>query len=702
MAAWFPAWPLAPRQALAAPTRQGTPGVQATSPTLYLVPQDATVVVLHTHVATFQLQPLADGRTSLGVELLFRLKNPSQETVNLVARLDGRSGPLAPEQAAAFPDLSASVDGQALSFQPLVVQGNQALGLSLSLAAEAQRTVRLRYTVTGLAGPLAGLRYDPAPLRGWSGTPSVRVTVQIPPAIPPESWLGIAPDGWRYGLEAPAEMTAIQWLFDNGLPRQPFHFQFVAPSTWGQLQAARQAAVSGAPPDAFRQLGDLYRQLYAAADVATQGSLRARFYALALAAYTDGLTEHERQGLPPAAATELHLRLADLYRNRAADVGGNAALPYARLLVEQAAAALEGLPADDRRRAEVMRWQTEGLYLLLSDARQRREWPQALQLIEEIARLSPTAAEQETLAEMRRTVRVQQALDLLEQGQRDAAMALAAEELSDLQLQPPPQFQPLFARWQVTVTTGLAGTTLKLTGEPSPGREADARAALEGLLQQWSTALTQDGRAGYDINLAATPPQATTPTSLTLTITYPDTASGVPLARALPATADWALLRELLLQIRPETTRRSHLLWQQVSLRQPLDLRRAGDQWAMMATDLERQAAQFEAQAAPDVWEDVARLETALQAHVQAANYRVAAQAWRDLLQESWVLVELQAGSSLLGTSGQGRSWLVTATTPSQMLTFDGQMVNPGRAALSATAGFFGLFLLAGMLWRLL
>ncbi|OUC07905.1 hypothetical protein RY27_12145, partial [Litorilinea aerophila] len=273
-------------------------------------------MVLHTHVATFQLQPLADGRTSLGVELLFRLKNPSQETVNLVARLDGRSGPLAPEQAAAFPDLSASVDGQALSFQPLVVQGNQALGLSLSLAAEAQRTVRLRYTVTGLAGPLAGLRYDPAPLRGWSGTPSVRVTVQIPPAIPPESWLGIAPDGWRYGLEAPAEMTAIQWLFDNGLPRQPFHFQFVAPSTWGQLQAARQAAVSGAPPDAFRQLGDLYRQLYAAADVATQGSLRARFYALALAAYTGGLTEPHRQGLPPPAATGFHLRPPDLYRPR--------------------------------------------------------------------------------------------------------------------------------------------------------------------------------------------------------------------------------------------------------------------------------------------------------------------------------------------------------------------------------------------------
>ncbi len=118
-----------------------------------------------------------------------------------------------------------------------------------------------------------------------------------------------------------------------------------------------------------------------------------------------------------------------------------------------------------------------------------------------------------------------------------------------------------------------------------------------------------------------------------------------------------------------------------------------------MATTLEQQANELETQATATTGGSTTTLESSLAARVQAANYRSAAQAWRDLARESSVEILLRTEGSL---SSAARSWLVTVASPPQMLDVQVQALDM-RGVLLATLGlFFGLFVLTSVLWRLL
>src|SRR5690606_38752920 len=126
----------------------------------------------------------------------------------------------------------------------------------------------------------------------------------------------------------------------------------------------------------------------------------------------------------PAEQTSLHIGLADLYRRRLAEVGDNERPNYADLMVAEIKQALVLLPDNDDRVIELRQWQLDGMQLQLNETRNQRDWPAALAIVEQMALLPAEVIDPNLVAEDRRFILIQQALELMEQGNRVAALAV--------------------------------------------------------------------------------------------------------------------------------------------------------------------------------------------------------------------------------------------------------------------------------------
>jgi hypothetical protein len=219
--------------------------------------------------------------------------------------------------------------------------------------------------------------------------------------------------------------------------------------------------------------------------------------------------------------------------------------------------------------------------------------------------------------------------------------------------------------------------------------------ALEEVFALWDAAQPPRG-VRFELTPATRTEQVT---QWQLSVELPGAGSGVALAKALPSGPDWALLRTLLLQSGPTSAQEKGLLWQEVTVSQPLDLHAVGDQWAAMAEGLGRQADQYDAQTTPTNRFDPTAAETALRAHIQAVNYRAAAQVWSDLAQTSRVSLTLASPSGLGSAS---RTWIKTTRSPSEILDLKVESLQPMRLAMAAGLFLLGLALLALFLWWLL
>ena len=529
--------------------------------------------------------------------------------------------------------------------------------VQVQVPADTTIDVRLNYAISFAAGPLATLRYDPRLLRGWPGTPSLRVSIGVPDLLAEESWLRVEPAGWNFAPSTEGS-TRIRWLYDEQLSNEAMLFTFVQPSAWQAVQTAASAATPGAGPNSYLALGNLYRDLH---DAAVSEAVRQRFYAQAVAAYTAGLDEASA-GAEAADIAALHIGLTTLYRARSVGTDGAIDRTYMALMANEAGQALAALPANAQAVSELQQWQVEGLTLQLNDARDRQDWLRAFAVIEQLAALPPTVVDASKLEETRRALTAQQALQLLEQGDNEAAMQLVGPQIDNVELMPPANARPLFATWQVTATLEPAQISLLFTMLPAAGRAAEARSTLDALVQSW-----QQSENANDITItlpqgSSTPQEGSTPdnTPLQLALTMPASGGGNSLARAIPAGADWALLRTLLAQLGPQVERRSQWLKQQLHISQPLDLRSTNEQWLNVAATLTQQAEQFEAQSPNINLADAstAAAEAALLARIKAANYRGAAQIWRDLARNSLVAVQMSAG---VGVPPVTRTWLCYA-----------------------------------------
>ena len=672
-------------QVRAAPPTQGVPGA---SPQLYLLPQDASAadVVLETHIATIRILPTGDGAV---VDAQYSLRNPTDEAVSVPIRLlPGGDRSLGPAQAVSLTD-----DGEALALTP---DDDGYTGV-ISLAADGRLSLRLVYQVDLGDGPLVAVRYAPAVLNAWPGNISLRVELLLPDAIPPESWVQVMPSTWRYSLVEEADVTGIHWLYDFSAPDTPFRFQFVIPDMWAGIVTAEAAATGNASVTDSLRLGDLYRSL---ARTANDAAVRARFHAQAVAAYQAGLASAGWGLAAPQDKAAIFLGLADLYRSQLVDAEAQPA--YAELLVDAATQALTLLPSGDAHRHEVTLWQADGLHLLLNNALARRDWPAAIVYLDRLTALPSDLVDPTQLAEERDAILIQQALQLMEQGNREAALAVAGDQIAADALVPPAEAASLFVGWQITVTAAPDAVQMVIVGLTTPDRAEAATAALQQVVATWQTGIAGDA-GGMSVTLdPATPDPAG---GIRVMLDFDTAANGFLLAHLLPPRPDYALLRSLLTQLAPTVERRRALFWQEIVQRQPLDLAGAVAEWTAIAAGLEQQAAAFDAQGGNLASADPATAEAALAAAIQAVNYRTAATDWRRLARQSWLQFTFRVDDPLfaqLRDEPPSRAWTITADSPSQTLVFQTQVLDLTRVLAASAATLAGLITLSAALWGLL
>ncbi len=659
-----------------------------------LTPIASDGISLHTHTVDLALAP-GDGLSlSVTMRALYRLHNDGKEAATITLRI--------PQADSA--GLTLSVDDTPLA---PTTQPDGSLGVAVTVQPDQPVTLVLDYATAIQDRRLPTVRYPAVDLDQWLGQVSMRMDIRPAASMPPASWLHAEPEDWAYAPPGVSPDPSLQWLYD-GDPPDAITFQAIHPAVWQQIQAAEQAAVPGAGLAASAQLGELYAGLAEASAGEGNAAASERFYSQAVAAYSDGIRQGEAAAAPAQDVAGLHAGLAALYRNRVVAADGASIPIYAELMTSEASAALQSLGADDSRRVELEQWRAEGLRLLLTDARRRGDVSVALALIDRLTNSSAGAGAEAFLAEERKALVVQQALELLERGDRTAALALAGDAIADPALQPPEESRSLFRSWAATAAMSESGITLDIDAQPHPDRVEAARTALQEIVKRWQEddatkstgAQLQEQSAPEPSGESSGESSGETPVPvLHLRLHLPAGATGVALAEALPGTADWALLRSLLSQLGPKLDSTAAGLRQQVHVSQPIDLRSAGQQWGAMAQNLANQAGTLDAQASSTAQGEAATMDASLQARIRAANYRHAAEAWRNLTRDSFVELSLAASGSL---GNNARTWLVTVDSPSQMLDVQVDSLNSGRVALAVAGLGLLLFALASLLWRLL
>lgn len=678
-----------PQVVQAAPLAQSNPGA---SPQLYLLPREANDdVAVDTHIATLRVIDDSAGPL-LHVNAVYRLRNQGENDLTLPLMLF----PGGDQSLSGYQNLSLTQDQQALLLQP----GDEGGYFSqIALGAGERATLTLQYQVSLGSDSLATVRYAPAILNGWAGNISLRIEIELPSTIPAESWIEIMPAEWRYSVITDPSIIGLRWLYDLNAPEEAIRLRFIAPRIWSELRAAEGAASEGAAVSAFVRLGDLYRDLVL---IAPNNTARQRFYAQAIAAYSGGIASTAFALASPSERASLHIGLADLYRRRLVETGGGEQNGYADLMVAAIDQALAILPADDGRMAELRQWQIDGMKLQLNQALDQRNWPFALAIVEQLALLPADVIDPATVAEDRRFILIQQALELMEQGNRVAAVAIAGDQIAVDALLPPAQAASLFNGWQLTLTVAPDAMQLVALGLTQPERHAEALGALEDVVNLWENGT--DGEA-YAFQLEEIPSEVSLQTGARLQIDFPAGGNGFLLARLLPPRVDYALLRGLLTQLAPTIEKSTGIIWQQVEMRQPLNLTTVVNEWNGIAAGLEEQAAAFEAQSASLNAGETASAEAALTAQLQAVNYRTTAAEWRRLARQSALLVSFQVNDPVF-TRFKGepptRAWTVTAAAPSQTFVFQTQVLSLNRVLIGMALAFIALISVAGVLWGLL
>ncbi len=651
----------------------------------------------------------------------------------------------------------------ALTQQASVLVDNQAVGLQsatdntstfqLALAPDQRSVVLVNYSIPIGAAALPTIVYPVDWMDGWSNEMSLRVNVRTNSAIPPESWTGISPDGWNYALSNNIQQPDIKWLYDVVLPESAFQMQFAHPLLWQALQSNITASVNSPGAASFLSVGNIYKQLYLVAASSSSEPTSASesadstaelFYSQAVAAYTEGIQAGEEAGDAPSALALLHAQLASLYRNKII-ASGDSGSQYAALTAQEAMLALAQLPAESALRAELTQWQIDGLYSLFQEARQQRQWSESLAYIEQLVPLvetNPTpAVNVERLNEIRRIIIIQEALDVLEGGNKDAAIALAGPEIADAALQPAPEEQSLFLRWEIE-TTVQAGQTLVGLNTFTDGQQLQrAQNGLSNLIGSWQrsgliridepmeVSLQEPNQGGVVANsttdgVSANPGTGIQNYALTVTFAIDHDQPRDVFLQTLPVDANWALLRELFRHLTPQVESVGSLFTEDQAIRMNLDLRAAGDHWDTMAAKLRRNAEDARAESANSSTSlssgslssiSLGGANAALAARIRAVNFANEAEVWQNLSQNSWVMVRMEANAARNSDSAEdvtsnsansensvSRSWLATVKTPPQSFQIEAASLASGRIALLLVSVILGLFIFSGLLWWLL
>lgn len=664
----------------AALRRQTTPSDPAH---LFLRPATETPLALLAHTADVRVVSGADLSLRLQMEVAYRLHNPEQ--TSLAAILEIAPPPATPQEGVQPQNIALTVDDQPLALQtPGAALAPQA---QVEFGPDARRLLVLRYELPLASTEIFTFRYPITALRAWPAEPdSWRVTVTFADEeqrlARSDSWLQIAPNGWTF------RAGRLQWLSEDRLPAQDVLLQVVHPQWMKRISATQAAIRSNNAPELLQQLGDMYTEIYQTPDVGA--SARQRLYAQALAAYSEALLLAQENGRTDPFLASVRYRLAALYRMRAIAADGSVDEAYVALMLAEAEQAVADLPPGPARQ-ELENWLAQGLRQQLATARTQQNWTLALSLLDRLAQLPPDVANQAELAQERQNLLWQEALRLLGQGNEEAALALAGQEILAADLLPPPERRTLFANWQIVLTVSPQAVALDVLARPVADRRADARRALDGLLANWLAAgvpgvtLTEeavgdetggDETGGFRIRLERLDP-----------------GTRLLLAQNTPQISDWALLRSVLLAADAAENQELRLLWRRTSLTVEADLRAVGDEWKSVAAGLERAAATAAAEQSESASEQIRQ-------SLRAAQHRQEALRWQRLVSDSVVQVQMQ--ESLDEGAVPLRTWLLGLTDPPRQLSAQLEEISLARLWSVIGLGLLLIFLFAGLLWLLL
>ena len=663
---------------LAAPPAQSQPPDESH---LLLLPLGETPIELLTHTVDVAVSVGADRSLRLDVAAAYRFHNPkTADSSALLLQIntpdDGNPALLRLPQAIALES-----NGQPL---PLQATGN---GLQqttqLTLGPDERQTLTLWYSLHFATSDLPVFVYPASALDVWPGrVGSWRVTLNFADggsgALYPDNWLAVEPEGWSYNG------SRLQWLSEDLFPQQPLRWQVVHPAIWQEIESRQQTIRQQPTAAEFSALGDIYRRLFESAgkQAAAQDPDRERFYAQALAAYSDGLSFVKQTGLPLNEGARLHQALAALYRSRSIGTDGSIDPAYVQWMMAEAAAALAALPAAAAvERSEVTGWLADGLRVQASQAQQRKEWPAAIALLDRLAALPDSPVDPAQLAEERRLLLLEQALQFLEQGNPEAVLALTGSTLATDDLLPASERQAIFARWEFSLIIRPDDLTLTGTAPAIAGREDEARQLIDQLLSAWQNARPRQGVADaqFDGKVA------------TISLSGIAPSERLALTQATPQNTQWALLRTLLVNADAEIDTTTHLIWQRTTLRHSLDLRPVADQWSGIGASLERESLGTES---------AGGTEQRIRGELRAITYRQEAERWHKLARDSRVQIELAASAP--AGAGPSRMWSIQLTDPPQALGYFAERVSALRLLLAVALGMAAIFVLAGILWLLL
>jgi hypothetical protein len=243
----------------------------------------------------------------------------------------------------------------------------------------------------------------------------------------------------------------------------------------------------------------------------------------------------------------------------------------------------------------------------------------------------------------------------------------------------------------LTVTALPEKVSVGIEAIPAKGREAEARMSFDNLAQAWRSEIERTSSEGALLISDTTVDEESG--ALTVRVDAPAPSVREALVNYVPSGGDYVFLRRALAQLSPNMREDTRFFQREVELSQPMDLHEAGDKWTAIAADIDRQAKERVDQAS------AGSANEQLIAEMQAANYRSAANEWRNLVRDSWLRFQFDAGDE---SSQTARAWYATTMSAPVVFNEQTQYVELSRMLGMAFALIAGIIFVSGVLWWLL
>lgn len=502
--------------------------------------------------------------------------------------------------------IELAVDGTSLPLEPTDSPGISRSRMTLRPGRRTE--LRLRYTYPLGDGPIVSFSYPLQAAAAWpTANGSARVLLSLPPDLPREAWISTTSSPTSF------DGKVVDWHFNQAAPPTQVRLQFVRPDLWAQITHPP------AETDTEALISRMEALLALASVDAPHGPAFNRFYPTALAQANQVI-----QVAPERP--EGHLALARLYLLHRDEAGW---LPpsYATLAIAEAREAMQAGAPQDQTRSLL----EQALRRLVDEAKANGRWEEALDYLEELAKLQP---QEQDVKEEREAILIGLAGARLKDGTWSEAAQLLRDAwgVTGLEDLAPPWLQASIARVETTPERRIITVQMYLT----PGRQEDAaaqaREAVNGLRS------IGEVRANASITEERVELQIVIP----LTDDEYFLVWNRALANTLPDRPEWAFLAQLL---RPETFHwQSTKSWwrQRISYEEVVDLRPPADVWRSYASQVELKAQEV-ASRQPD---SVASLILALG--------QTSATSWRELQQHVQVRYMVR-----LSSTHEPRRWLL-------------------------------------------